>query len=32
MPFAPPWMDLHITILSEVNQAEGQILYDINYM
>ena len=31
MPFEAPWMDLEITILSEVSQKERQI-YDITYM
>ena len=32
MPFAATWMDLEMIILSEVNQRERQILYDITYM
>ena len=32
MPFAATWMDLDITILSEVSQTERQISYDITYM
>ena len=32
MPFAAPWMDLEIIILSEVSQTERQISYDINYI
>ena len=32
MPFAATWMDLEIIILSEVNQAERQVSYDITYM
>ena len=32
MPFAAAWMDLEIVILSEVNQAEKDISYDIAYM
>ena len=31
MPFEAPWMDLEITILSEVSQKERQI-YDITYI
>ena len=31
MPFAATWMDLEIIILSEVNQTEKQISYDIAY-
>ena len=27
MPFEAPWMDLEITILSEVSQKERQISY-----
>ena len=29
IPFAATWMDLEITILSEVSQTERQISYDI---
>ena len=32
MPLEATWMDLEITILSEVNQKERQISYDITYM
>ena len=32
MPLAATWMDLEIGILSEVNQTERQISYDIAYM
>ena len=32
MSFEAPWMDLEITILSEVSQKERQISYDITYM
>ena len=32
MPFAATWMDLKIIILSEVNQTEIQISYDIAYV
>ena len=32
MPFAATWMDLEIIILSEVNQTEKDISYDITYM
>ena len=31
-PFAATWMDLEGIILSEVNQTERQISYDIAYM
>ena len=32
MPFAATWMQLEIIILSEVNQKERQIPYNITYM
>ena len=32
MPFVATWMDLEIIVLSEVNQDERQIPYDITYM
>ena len=32
MPFAATWMDMEIIILSEVNQTEIQISYDIAYV
>ena len=32
MPFAATWMGLKIIILSEVNQTEIQISYDIAYV
>ena len=32
MSFAATWMNLEITILSEVSQTERQISYDITYM
>ena len=32
MPYAATWMQLEITILSEVSQKERQIPYDITYM
>ena len=32
MPFAATQMDLERIILSEVNQTERQILYDVVYM
>ena len=32
MSFAATWMDLEIIILSEINQIERQISYDITYM
>ena len=32
MPFEATWMDLEIIILSEINQIERQISYDITYM
>ena len=32
MPFVATWMDLEITILSEVNQTEKNKYYDITYM
>ena len=32
MPFEATWMDLEIIILSEINQTERQISYDITYM
>ena len=32
MPFAAIWMELEITILSEVSQKEKQIPYDTTYM
>ena len=32
MSFAATWMDLEITILSEVSQTEKQISYNISYM
>ena len=32
MSFAATWIDLEIIILSEVNQKERQIPYDITYM
>ena len=31
-PFAATWMDLEITILSEVSQTEKNKYYDIIYM
>ena len=31
-PFVATWVDLEITILSEVSQKERQIPYDITYM
>ena len=30
--FAATWMDLENTMLSEMSDREGQILYDITYM
>ena len=32
MPFAATWMNLEIIILSEVNQKQREIPYDITYM
>ena len=32
MPFAALWMDLEITILSEVSQKDKDKYYDITYM
>ena len=32
LPFTVTWMDLEGIMLSEINQTEGQILYDITYM
>ena len=32
MPFVATWMDLEITILSEVSQTEKNKCYDITYM
>ena len=32
MPFAATWMQLEITMLSEVSQKEKKIAYDITYM
>ena len=32
LPFAAMWMDLENTMLSETNQSERQILYDITYV
>ena len=32
MPFAAIWMDLEITILSEVSQTEKNKYHDITYM
>ena len=32
MPFATTWMDMEGIMLSEINQRERQILYDITYM
>ena len=32
LPFATTWMDLKGIMLSEINQRERQILYDITYM
>ena len=29
MPFAATWMDIEIIILSEVNQTDRQVSYDI---
>ena len=32
MPIAATWMGLEIIVLSEVNQTERQMSYDITYM
>ena len=32
LPFATTWMDLKGIMLSEINQRERQILYDVTYM
>ena len=32
MPFAATWMDLETIMLSETNQREGHMPYDITYM
>ena len=32
MPFAATWMDLEMTMLSEVSQTEKQIPYDMSYI
>ena len=32
MPFAAPWMDLEIIILSEVSQTEKDKYHDVTYM
>ena len=32
MPFAATWLDLEITILSEVSQKEKKQIHDITYM
>ena len=32
MPFAATWMDLEVSMLSEMSDRERQILYDSTYM
>ena len=32
MPFTATWMDLEITVLSEVSHTDKDISYDITYM
>ena len=32
LPFVTTWMDLEGIMLSEINQTERQILYDLTYM